>query len=76
MEWISNKVQKPKRYGLYLVSNGYSWFIKLINQGVILQYDDLDDGYSCDPTLCGKILNGGGKNYPIVQMAKVPIMIK
>jgi hypothetical protein len=49
MEWISNKVQKPKRYGLYLVSNGYSWFIKLINQGVILQYDDLDDGYSCDP---------------------------
>ena len=32
MRWISNKKQIPQRYGLYLVSDGYSWYIKLINQ--------------------------------------------
>ena len=47
MKWISNK-QTPQRYGLYLVSDGYSWYIKLINQGVILQYDETDDGYCRD----------------------------
>lgn len=48
MEWISNKKQIPKRYGLYLVSDGHSWYVKLINKGVILQYEEWDDGYSAD----------------------------
>ena len=34
MEWISNKKQTPKRYGRYLVSDDYSWYVKLINKGV------------------------------------------
>ena len=48
MEWISNKKQLPKRYGLYLVSDDYSWYVKLIKQGAILRYDEADDGYCRD----------------------------
>ena len=48
MEWISSKKQRPQRYGLYLVSDGLSWYVKIINNGVILEYDEHDDGYRCD----------------------------
>ena len=49
MDWISINKDKPKRYGLYLVSDGHSWYVKIINKGVILMYDRMDDGYCRDP---------------------------
>ena len=49
MDWISINKDKPKRYGLYLVSDGHSWYVKIINKGVVLMYDPSDDGYCRDP---------------------------
>jgi len=31
------------------VSDGYSWYVKMINKGVVLMYDSRDDGYCRDP---------------------------
>ena len=47
-KWISSKVARPGKKGLYLVTDGINWRVLLVADGEVMKYEDWDDGYTTD----------------------------